>query len=42
MLGIINTNDLNKDLIGAKAKVVLRPKDKREGTIKDIFHYEEI
>ena len=41
MLGIINTMDLEKDLIGAKVKAILRPHDKREGTMKDILYWEE-
>ena len=40
MLGIIKTNDFNKDFIGVKVKAVLRPKDKREGTMKDILYWE--
>jgi len=40
MLGFIITNDLNKDFSGAKVKAVFRPKDKREGTIKDILYWE--
>jgi uncharacterized OB-fold protein len=42
MLGTINSKDLEKDFSGVKVKAVLRPKDKREGTIKDILHYKEI
>ncbi len=42
MLGMINMVDLNKDYCGAKVKAVLRPKEKREGTIKDIIHWELI
>lgn len=40
MLGRIKTNDLGSDLSGAKVKAVLRPKKEREGTLKDILHYE--
>jgi uncharacterized OB-fold protein len=42
MLGIIKTGDLEKDYSGVKVKAVLRPKDKREGTMKDILHWELI
>jgi uncharacterized OB-fold protein len=42
MLGIIASNNIEKDFIGIKVKAVFRPKDKREGTIKDILYYEEI
>jgi uncharacterized OB-fold protein len=40
MLGIILTKDANMDFMGTKVKAVLRPKDKREGTIKDILYWE--
>jgi len=40
MLGIINLVDLNKDYTGLKVKAVLRSKEKREGTMKDIIHWE--
>ena len=39
MLGIIKTKDLNKDFLGAKVKAVLKPKNKREGTLKDILYF---
>ncbi len=42
MLGIINTNNADKDFTGVKVKAILLPKDKREGTIKDIIYWEEI
>jgi uncharacterized OB-fold protein len=42
MLGIINTNNFDKDFVGAKVKAIFRPKDKREGTIKDILYWEEV
>ena len=41
-LGIIKTQNLEANLQGAKVKAVFRPKDKREGTMKDILHYELI
>ena len=40
MLGIIKSSDLEKDYCGTKVKAVLRPKDKLEGTIKDILYWE--
>jgi uncharacterized OB-fold protein len=40
MLGIIQTDDVNKDLMSTKVKAILRPMDKREGTIKDILYWE--
>jgi uncharacterized OB-fold protein len=42
MLGIINTNNLDKDYSEAKVKAILRSKDKREGTLKDILYWEEV
>lgn len=41
ILGIIKTNNLNKDYCGTKVKAVLRPKERREGTLKDILYWEE-
>lgn len=40
MLGIIKTKNLGKDFTGMKVKAVLKPKGKREGTLKDILHFE--
>ncbi len=40
MLGLIKTNDFEKNLSDARVKAILRPKDKREGTIKDILYWE--
>jgi uncharacterized OB-fold protein len=40
LLGIINTNDFNKDFLGAKVKAVFKPKGSREGTLKDILYWE--
>ena len=34
--------DFEKDFTDAKVKAILRPKDKREGTIKDIVYWEEV
>ena len=42
MLGIVKTNDVNKDFSGVQVKAVLKPKEKREGTLKDILYFEEI
>ncbi len=42
MLGVIKVQDIDSDLQGAKVKAVLKPKDKREGTMKDILHFELI
>ena len=39
MLGVINTKNLDADLVGRKVKAVLQPKSKREGTLKDIIYY---
>jgi len=40
MLGLIRAKDMKKDLAGKKVKAVLRPKKKREGTLKDILYFE--
>lgn len=40
MLGIIKTKNLDRDLGGLKVKAVLKPKSKREGTLKDILYFE--
>jgi uncharacterized OB-fold protein len=42
MLGVIKTDDINKDLSGIKVKAILKPRETREGTIKDILYWEEI
>jgi uncharacterized OB-fold protein len=42
MLGIINTKELKRDFIGVNVKAVFKPKDKREGTLKDILYFEVI
>ena len=39
MLGIIKIKK-EKDLCGVKVKAVLRPKNKREGTLKDILYFQ--
>ena len=40
MLGVIKTSDLDADLTGKSVKAILKPKDKREGTLKDIVCWE--
>jgi uncharacterized OB-fold protein len=40
MLGLIKTKNKDKDYTGMKVKAVLRPKNKREGTLKDILYFE--
>ena len=40
ILGIIKTNDYEKDFSELKVKANLRPKGKREGTLKDILYWE--
>ncbi|MBD3196314.1 MAG: nucleic acid-binding protein [Candidatus Lokiarchaeota archaeon] len=42
MLGIIKSSEMDKDLLGLKVKAILRPREQREGTIKDILYFEEI
>jgi uncharacterized OB-fold protein len=41
MLGIIDTDDPDKDLCGVQVEAILRPKDKREGNLKDILFFRE-
>ena len=41
MLGIIKSNNKDKDFCGARVKAVLKSKEKREGTLKDILYFEE-
>ncbi|MFX1269385.1 MAG: Zn-ribbon domain-containing OB-fold protein [Promethearchaeota archaeon] len=40
LLGIIKTNDYEKDFSGIRVKAALRTKEKREGTLKDILYWE--
>ena len=40
-LGIIKTNDFTRDFTGVKVKAELKPRESREGTIKDILFFEE-
>ncbi|MFX0174849.1 MAG: Zn-ribbon domain-containing OB-fold protein [Candidatus Hodarchaeota archaeon] len=42
LLGIIKTNDFNKNFSNTKVKAILRPKGEREGTLKDILYFELI
>lgn len=42
MLGVIDTDDLEKDLRGTKVEAVFRDKEEREGTMKDIKHFKEV
>ncbi len=42
MLGIIKTNELDKDFSDVRVKAVLRLKDKREGTLKDVLYWQLI
>jgi uncharacterized OB-fold protein len=41
MLGIVETDNLDKNLCGNQVEAVLRPLDKREGTLKDILFFKE-
>ena len=40
LLGIINSKDYQKDFTGLKVKAVLRPRENREGNLKDIKYWE--
>ncbi len=39
-MGIVNSTEFERDFTNIKVKAVLKPKDKREGTLKDILYYE--
>lgn len=39
ILGIIKSKNLKKDFTGMKVKAMLKPKNKREGTLKDILYF---
>jgi uncharacterized OB-fold protein len=39
-LAKLRTDDISKDYTGAKVKAIFRPKDSREGTMKDILYFE--
>ena len=38
-LGVINSNDYDKDYTSLKVKAVFKPSNEREGTLKDIVHW---
>jgi len=40
LLGVIRTNDFNKDFLGTKVKAIFKQKGNREGTLKDILYWE--
>jgi len=40
LLGIINSNEYEKDFTGMQVRAILRPKGSREGTLKDIIYWE--
>ena len=39
MLGVINSNDFDNDFTDLKVKAVFKPGNEREGTLKDIIHW---
>ena len=39
ILGVIKTDNVEEELRGLKVKAVFQPKDKREGTLKDILYF---
>ena len=39
ILGVIKTENVEEELRGLKVKAVFQPKDKREGTLKDILYF---
>ena len=41
ILGIINIDNLDSDLCGMPVEAELRPKENREGTLKDILYFKE-
>ncbi|MFX0200610.1 MAG: Zn-ribbon domain-containing OB-fold protein [Candidatus Hodarchaeota archaeon] len=41
-LGIIQTDNIERDFCGIKVKAVFRPKTEREGTMKDILGFQEV
>jgi uncharacterized OB-fold protein len=41
MLAMVDTDKIDKNLCGAHVEAVLRSKDKREGTLKDILYFKE-
>lgn len=42
LLGKIKTENPNEELRGARVEAVLRPKEEREGTIKDILYFKKM
>ena len=41
-LGIIKTDDIERDFCGIKVKAIFKPKTEREGTMKDILAFQEV
>ena len=41
ILGMIKTENPNEELRGLRVEAVLRPKNKREGTLKDILYFKK-
>ena len=41
ILGIIETDNQDEDLHGIKVEAVFKPKNKREGTLKDILYFKK-
>ena len=41
-LGIIKTDNIEKDFCGKKVKAIFKPKTEREGTMKDILAFQEV
>jgi len=41
ILGIIETENFNEDLFNVKVEAVLKPKNKREGNLKDILFFKK-
>ena len=41
-LGIIKTDNIEKDFCGIKVKAIFKPKTEREGTMKDILGFQEV
>ncbi len=41
-LGIIKTDNLERDFCGIKVKAIFKPKTEREGTLKDILAFQEV
>jgi uncharacterized OB-fold protein len=42
LLGIIKTDDLDEDIQGKQVEAVFKPKNKRDGTLKDILYFKKI